>query len=232
MMTLQLPQISGTTAQQLTQIRSYLYQLVEYLQVAQNITQNREAAALQSHAPAAGGSAEVSQESWNKTKALIIKSAEIVETFSEKISAELSGKYVAQSEFGTYMEQTDLKLEATSKDITQAYTDIQTLQTETEQIRTTNAYIRSGLLDYDEAGNPVYGIEVGQRNTDGDKETFDAYARFTAGKLSFYDNNRVEVAYVSNYKMYITNMEITGSLMGGGYTVDMSDGWAWIWTGG
>lgn len=232
MMTLQLPQISGTTAQQLTQIRSYLYQLVEYLQVAQNATQDREAAALQSHAPAAGGSTGVSQESWNTFKALIIKSAEIVEAFSEKIDAELSGKYMAQSDFGTYTADTNLKLQANSERIDQVYSSVETLDTDTKQMRETSAYIRSGQLDTDSEGNPVYGIEVGQRNTDGNVETFDAYARFTAGKLSFYDNNRVEVAYVSNYKMYITNVEITGSLMGGGYTVDMSDGWAWVWTGG
>lgn len=229
---LQLPQISGSTSQQLAQIRSYLYQMVQYLQVAQNSV-GTPVTQIAGSSNAAGSKAEeVSQESWNATKALIIKSAEIVEVFSEKIDNVLSGKYVAQSAFGTYTEDTKLKLEATSKEIIQMYSDLQTLETDTAQLRDTTAYIRSGLLDYDGSGNPVYGIEVGQRNVEGEAETFKAYARFTAGKLSFYDNNRVEVAYVSNYKMYITNVEITGSLMGGGYTVDMSDGWAWIWTGG
>lgn len=93
-----------------------------------------------------------------------------------------------------------------------------------------NAHIKSGLLDYDN-GIPVYGLEVGQMNTINGVETFNKYARFTAGRLSFYDNNGTEVAYISDYKLYITHAEVTGTLKLGGYLVDTSNGVTFKWVG-
>lgn len=231
MMALQLPDFNGaTTSQKVGQIETYLYQLVRYLQVAQNTVQNTEAVAQQKGTmPATAVGGEISQAAWNATKSLIIKSAQIVDAFYEKISTRLEGEYVAQSDFGTYTKQTAAALAATSEALTQLYTNLQTLDAQTQQLINTTAYIRSGLLDEDEDGRPVYGIEVGQKDTDETgAETFNAYARFTADRLSFFDSYGKELAWVSGYKMYITHVEITGSIVGGGYEVDLSDGWAWI----
>ena len=63
----------------------------------------------------------------------------------------------------------------------------------------------------DETGIPVYGIEVGQRTEVNGEEVFDKYARFTANRLSFFDANGNEVAYISDYKLFISNVEVTGS---------------------
>lgn len=79
------------------------------------------------------------------------------------------------------------------------------------------AHINSGLLYTDENGIPVYGLEVGQRNLVNGQEVFNKYARFTASKLSFYDQNGTEVAYISDKKLYITHVEITVSLTHGGF---------------
>lgn len=234
-MTLQLPDINGaTTSQQVAQMKTYLFQLARYLQVAQNTVQNTEAVAQQKNAAAiAAAGGQISEAAWNTTKSLIIKSAQIVDAFYEKINARLEGEYVAQSDFGTYMQQTAAELEATSAALTQLYTNIQTLNAQTQQLLNTTAYIRSGLLDENEDGSPVYGIEVGQKDTDeSGAETFNAYARFTADRLSFFDSYGKELAWVSGYKLYIAHVEITGSITGGGYEVDLSDGWAWDWIGG
>ena len=58
---------------------------------------------------------------------------------------------------------------------------------------------------------PVYGIEVGQRTEIDGVEVFNKYARFTSDRLSFYDQNDNEVAYISDKKLYITHIEVTGS---------------------
>lgn len=234
-MTLTLPDINGKTPQQqLEQMKTYLYQLVSYLQVTQGTANNAETQALQRYVPAgiAQGSG-VDPQSWAAVKALIIKSADIVEAFYQEMSTRFEGKYVASSDFGTYTEETDLILQATSKEITQLYENVQTLTMDTESLIQTTAYIRSGLLDHEADGRPIYGIEVGQtdENEAGEK-LFNAYARFTADRLSFYDSYGKELAWISGERLYITNVEITGSLVGGGYTVDISDGWAWKWTGG
>jgi len=80
------------------------------------------------------------------------------------------------------------------------------------------AYLKSGLLYYTDAGIPVYGLEIGQSVTDeiSGEEIFNKYARFTSEKLSFYDNNGTEVAYISDKKLYIRIAQITVAFQIGG----------------
>ena len=96
-----------------------------------------------------------------------------------------------------------------------------------------NANIKSGLLYYDENEIPVYGLEIGQRNSINGVEVFNKFARFTSDRLSFYDQNDTEVAYVSDYKLYIRNVEITSSYKIGGYidTVTADGGVITKWVG-
>lgn len=78
------------------------------------------------------------------------------------------------------------------------------------------AYIKSGLLYYTDAGIPVYGIEIGQEVESNGTTVFNKFSRFTSEKLSFYDANGNEVAYISDKKLYIGQAEITTSLKVGG----------------
>lgn len=78
------------------------------------------------------------------------------------------------------------------------------------------AYIKSGLLYYTDAGIPVYGIEIGQEVESNGAKVFNKFSRFTSEKLSFYDANGNEVAYISDKKLYIGQAEITVSLKVGG----------------
>lgn len=99
------------------------------------------------------------------------------------------------------------------------------------------ATIKSGLLYYTDAGIPVYGIEIGQTVEDDDgTEVFNKFARFIPEKLSFYDQNGIEVAYISDKKLYIKMAHITVSLqLGGIIQLVMSNGdivKKWIGTGG
>lgn len=101
------------------------------------------------------------------------------------------------------------------------------------QALVTNAYIKSGLLDYDGSGLPIYGLEIGQTNNVNGVEVFDKFARFSSDRLSFFDQNDTEVAYVSDYKLYITNAEITGTLrLSGKFKIYYNNGLAFQWVGG
>ena len=175
---------------------------------------------------------EEAQASFNDIKSLIITSADIVNAYYEEINQRLTGEYVAQSDFGTYTEQTEARFSQTSTNMETLYTNVQTLESEVEGVEDklidVEAHIRSGLLYYDDSGTPIYGLEIGQKNDD---ESFNKYARFTADRLSFYDQNDTEVAYISDYKLYITNVEVTGTLKLGGYRIDTDNGLAFIWEG-
>lgn len=241
---LRLPEITGKNDhEKLVQLQSYLHQTVEQLQWAFNqidsgtgdgyvVVNGRTLPS--GEGSSAGGSTP--KETFNSIKSLIIKSADIIEAYSEKIQAELDGLYVAQSDFGSFQEKTNQQIEANSTGIDQLFTDVQTISGTVDglydQSIETQAYIRHGLLEYGEDGAPVYGIEVGQTNIIDGEETFSKFARFTSGRLSFFDANETEVAYISDYKLYITSAHITGELTVGRYMMDTTDGIAFLWVGG
>lgn len=234
-MDLRLPNINATTeAGQLKQIRSYLYQFAEQLQWALNTIETGGSLSggivtQSSGAISTGGQTET-EKNFNQIKSLIIKSADIVNAYYEQINARLKGLYVAQSDFGDFTEETLAVLEANSTGISQLYENLQTISDTVDglydaQIET-SAYIKSGLLYHGDNGAPVYGLEIGQTHSIDGVDTFDKFARFTSDRLSFYDRNDTEVAYISDYKLFITNAEVTGSLTLGVYKIDTSNGLA------
>lgn len=248
-----IPKITATNeAGKIAQIQSYLFQLSDQLRYALNALETSSSS---------GGSANVAfntasnstmqakdeksaESTFNEIKALIIKSADIVDAYSDEIKKKLSGEYVASSDFGTYKQDTEALISANSDNITAYYNNLQEIIPKVKEIEgsilETKAYIQSGELYVGDDGFPVYGIEVGQTNIVGEgeeeKKVFQQFARFTSNRLSFYDNNGSEVAYISDYKLYITHVEISGSLTLGGFVKNvLSDGGVvakWSRTGG
>lgn len=224
-MDFRFPKITAKDAEgQLRQMQSYMFQLVEQLNWAMKNVESGSSASgayMVNASTAAGGTEAKDQATFNSIKALIIKSADIVNAYYEVINARIKGQYVAQSTFGTFVEETTNELEATSSAINQVYTDLQEIITDIENagyaLIDVTAHIKSGLLYYGDDGAPVYGLEIGQRTEIDGVEHFNKYARFTAEKLSFYDSNDNEVAYISDKKLYITHVEVTGSFSLGGF---------------
>lgn len=220
-----LPNITATSPEgKLQQMQSFLYQTVEQLNWALNAIETGTGSSQVVNQNAMTGSSEEKKDavaSFSEIKSLIIKSADIVNAYYEKINARLAGEYVAQSDFGIFTELTEQRLEASSTAIEQFYTDLQQILTDIENVEHTlievNAHIKSGLLYYDDDGAPVYGLEIGQRNEIDGEEVFNKYARFTSEKLAFYDSNGSEVAYISDKKLYISHVEVTGSFTQGGF---------------
>ena len=223
---LRMPNINATTErEQLAQIRSYLYQFIPQLQWALNTIDTSAASNYvvkqTTHSVASSSQPFNFEVAFDALKPLIIKSADIVQAYYEEINSRLVGAYVAESDFGTFKQQTEQSLSQSSTDIEQAFANLQQILTDIENLNFTlaevNAHIRSGLLYYDDKEIPVYGLEIGQRNTIDGVEVFNKFARFTSDRLSFYDHNGTEVAYISDYRLYIRNVEITSSFKMGGY---------------
>ena len=299
---LRLPNINGKSEkEQIQEIRRYLYQLVGDLEFAFNAPGSSSDSVVISSPQ--GGKSQSSTNNMSASamfsvlKPLIIKSADIVDAYYEKITKKLEGLYVAESDFGTYKEETTQTITEHSTAIAQSFTNVQTIDTDlqgvftdlrtidtklsdevsgikknientagalskslddvessleesidgvsadlskritalaesVDAVLTVNAYTKSGLLYYDENELPVYGLEVGQTNTVNGEETFKKFARFTADRLSFYDQNDTEVAYISDYKLYITSVEILYNLIGGGFIIDFSRGFTLNFAGG
>ena len=237
---LRLPNITGLTErEQLSQVKSYLYQLVGQLQFAlNNIDATASNAVVNAPKTTPKSQQEINpQATFESIKSLIIKSADIVDAYYEGINSKLVGEYVAKSDFGEFSEYTEQSIAENSTEIERLFTNLQQIVTDIESIEykliEVNARIKAGLLYY-ESGVPVYGLEIGQKNIIDGVEVFDKYARFTSDRLSFYDQNGSEVAYISDYKLYIRNVEITGSYKIGGFvdTVQANGDVVTRWVGG
>lgn len=231
---------AGTDRERLMQIQSYLYQMAQQLQWAFDTIQTGGASEPSGYQnPKAQGSAgqNTSQDTFAGLKDLIIKSADIVNAFYAQINKRLEGVYVAQSDFGTYREATAADIQASNTSINQLFTNQREISATVEELYNqsvgTSAYLKSGLLHEGENGIPVYGLEIGQTNSVDGTSVFDKFARFTADRLSFFDSNDVEVAFISDYKLYITNAEISGSLrLSGRFKIYYNGGLAFQWIGG
>lgn len=231
---------AGNDRERLMQIQSYLYQMAQQLQWAFDTIQVSGGGS----GTAAPASQQVKQavqadpaSTFAGLKNLIIKSADIVNAYYQQINQRLEGIYVAQSDFGTYTEETAQEIQKNNTNINQLYTNIRTLSDTVDELYNStigsNAYLKSGLLYETESGVPVYGLEIGQTNSVGGATVFDKFARFTADRLSFYDAGDAEVAYISDYKLYITNAEISGSLwLSGKFKIYYNGGLAFQWIGG
>lgn len=238
---IQTPNITaGNDREKLQQIQSYLYKMAQQLQWAFDTIETGGGGSTYSSVTGAGKKTQVStdpESTFAGVKNLIIKSADIVNAYYAQINKRLEGIYVAQSDFGTYSEKTSLDIQANSNNINQLFTSTRQIAETVDVLYNasieTNAYLKTGLLGENKDGTPVYGLEIGQTSSVNGEPVFDKFARFSADRLSFFDRNDVEVAYISDYKLYITNAEITGSLsLAGRFKIYFNNGLAFQWTGG
>lgn len=246
-MNLRYPNITGATpAEQIQQLKGYLYQLVEQLNLGNDAAATAQIQSLPATGPAKSGDGTLQLTPtgmFNQIKSLIIKSADIVTAYSEEIQKDLSGLYVAQSDFGTYAESTNLQLQANSKNINALFDNVQLLQ---DQAISAKAYIKEGLLFYAgpdtleqelgvelAEGTPVYGLEVGQEVEREGSKVFDTFARFTSYGATFYDQNRQLSAYITNKQFSAPNVKVEETFTRGGYveTIDSNGGRVERWVG-
>lgn len=221
-----LPNITATTPEgKLQQMHSFLYQTVEQLNWAlSSIEDGTSGAGTAVPTAPANEKAEAENKaaaSFSEIKSLIIKSADIVNAYYETISHKLSGVYVAQSEFGIFEQTTSQTIQESCESISRIFEELQIVISDVDGVketqRETAATIRTGKLYETEDGISVYGMEIGQRTEVDGEEVFNKYAQFTADRLSFFDKNGIEVAYISDRVLHITDAEISGKFSHGGF---------------
>ncbi|MBR5571113.1 MAG: hypothetical protein IKV99_00525 [Oscillospiraceae bacterium] len=241
MMDLRYPNITGASeTAQLMQMRSYLHQLVDQLNMALKDMGGGGAqtyAAAMRQAAEAYGEKNTPANTFNSIKALIIKSADIVNAYYEEINRKLSGVYVAESDFGNYTQEVEQQILENAEGITQLFTDTELLELQVDTYtRETRAYIRTGAVAETADGRPIYGVEIGQADTEDGAGTFKKAARFTSDRLSFFDAADNEVAYISDKKLYISHVQITGTFNHGGFVDEAQSNGSivtkWIGIGG
>ena len=224
-LTLAYPSIAGkTTQEQLESMRRYLCGMAEQL----NLADWSARAALTEIAQAidADGLSEEEKKTtlsdYVALKSLIIKTADFAAANSEVWSAKLAGNYVAASDFGTYLEKTQLTIEGNSVGIKQLYD--YTAGVNNAFSVNAQQYIKTGLLYYNDV-TPVYGVGVGNIETtvtDGGGRIVDRTKNelltVTPKRISFWQEG-LEVAYLSGKKLHFPsgtleayNAKLTGTI--------------------
>ena len=247
---LDLPLISGaSTEAQVQQIKSYLFQMVQQLQWAFSQTESRETMERAVNKVTSAAKKEDNPvERFNSIKALIIKSADIVEAYYEKIDnlISTSGKYVAQSTFGTYTEDVAQQLSASADRIDQNIARLETITGAVDGIdnfqKVQQSYLHYGnvgttLDDSGMASENAPGIEIGDYQVMDDGQAVTAnrrFARFTAYGLELFGESKdaAPVAYIKQNRLFITNAEVTNSMKLGGFLIQKSNGLSFDWVGG
>lgn len=177
-------------------------------------------------------------------KALIIKTADDVQSAMAEVKAQMEGSYIAKSEWGNLRQDITSEITATAAGIVQEYgfeEQIESLQNDAASFGAyqtqTLQYIKTGLLYYDADNLPRYGVAVGEKlstvTVDGVTTLTrnDLCATFTSDRLSFWQGG-VEVAYVSNARLYIDNIRVLTKLSIGPWEITHANGFAIKYVGG
>ena len=223
-MSIPLPrQITGSGQEQLRQIQSYLFRLSQELELAlgtvdKQLLTLRDTAAQTERTVQAVSESQNPKAQFSSLKALIIKSADIVNAYYEEISRKLSGEYVAQSDYGTFRQETRQEIRENSQEITRAFSNMQVIEDTLAELNgavtQVNAWIKTGKLGEDQDSVPIYGVEIGQQTEKDGIVAFQKFARLLADRLSFFDRNGLEVSYIGEESMHITRAEVSALAAG------------------
>lgn len=247
------PAPRGSVGQQLQQQYAYLFQLAQDLNRAMEQAESRERVTEKAAAAQQSKTKEERAEQGRQAaelKSLIVKSADTVRSEMERIQSELKGSYVAQSDFGTYLERVSQEIKEDPTKLERYFHFASEIQADTDRVEAdfiayktdVEGYIRQGIVGYDGV-TPIIGIAIGQdiRTTRTGVETergvFDEIDKssnmsvWTTEKLSFFIGGQ-EAAYFSNGKLTVAQIatdRITGA---GKWDVSFTNGVKFKWIGG
>ena len=225
-MKLAYPSIVGkTSGEQLESMRRYLCTLTDQLNLAdwsagavlQEVSRAIDADSL----PDAERKTQLGN--FGQLKALIIKTADYAAANSESFKTQLSGNYVAVSDFGKYWQKATMTVDGNEFGIRQLYDYAAGINNDFAV--NSQQYVKTGLLYYNGAV-PVYGVGVGNIETtvtkDGETvvdQTKNELVTVTPGRLSFWQSGS-EVAYLTDKKLHFPSgtLEATNAVLSGTLT--------------
>lgn len=225
-MKLAYPSIAGkTSGEQLESMRRYLCTLTDQL----NLADWSASAVLQEVSRAIDADSLPDAErktqlgNFGQLKALIIKTADYAAANSESFKTQLSGNYVAVSDFGKYWQEATMTIDGNEFGIRQLYDYAAGINNDFTV--KSQQYVKTGLLYYNGAV-PVYGVGVGNIETtvtkDGETvvdQTKNELVTVTPGQVTFWQSGD-KIAYLSGKKLHFPSgtLEATNAVLSGTLT--------------
>ena len=247
--------LTGDAKKDATILYTHLFMMSEQLNAA---LQTLESNAANTSTSTVQAATEASSGAWGTTtvdpaisasyqalRSLIIKSADTVHAEMDALVETFASSYVAQSEYGSLVENLDTQITTTAEGILldldyssrldaldEASAGFSSYQAETEQ------YIKIGVVKYNDDGTTEAGVVVGKNlstvTVDGRElvRSANMYSCFTAERLSFW-KDEVEVAYFSNRTLYVTDVAVNDKItLGGKWQISHTNGFSIKWIGG
>lgn len=256
------PLLRGTEQEQLAQLRSYLFQAAQHLNLALNDLSMDSFGKDVQEAIQEGGtqSAEKVQTSVDQTasalKDLIIKTANVIYQQMDVLETVLRSEYVAVSDFGQYQEEIESRLTQTAENTTAAYDYAAKISADTdarltelagdqdalrEMLVKSSGYIKQGIIGYNGAV-PIIGIAIGQDvkttgkvEVDGQTyEVVDTTSNMTTWtpERMSFFINGTEAAWFSNGALHVGRIEVSERIVGGNWDISFTSGLTVKWIGG
>jgi len=197
---------TGSTEDRLNGLYSYLYQLVEAL----NVSLGSAAAPAAAGSEAARGAVSAAKsgtdaDSYQQLRSLIIKTAAEVTGSIRRTVTDIAHEYMAQSEFGTYEEYLSSRISQGADGVLMEWNAVNGITTSvaefSQYIAESDVYIQVGIVKYNEDGTAEAGVVIGknlQKVTVDGKELITSqnlYALFTAEELSFWQDGVCRARY-------------------------------------
>ena len=243
------PMLTGSPVEQVSQMRTYLFQLAEMLNVALTETDNKITTVKEDSQQSVSASKAEADNSYKALRNLIIKTGDTVILVRDEINQTLRSSYVSKSDYGAYYEQIETSVKQTAESVLTSYdydAKISDVLGRVEGLDNWTAhvegYIRQGIIGEDESGLPIIGIAIGQNLRSLGKQTVggveydvlddtQSCAFYTATGISFRLGGK-EVAYLTNEREFITDLMIGGTLIQGNWQISTTYGYTLKWIGG
>lgn len=220
-MNIQYPFVSeGPAESQVQQIKDYLYQLVDQLNLqdfsAEKVFEE-VSKAIDADMVANGNNEQAAKlKEYANLKALIIKTGDYSLNHSEEFEKVLKASFSASSDMGQYDEELVQKVKENAEGIERLFDYTAGINNEDGRWGVgTKQFVKTGLLYYDEGQVPVFGVGVGVINKIvAENDTVvdmsqNQLATFTADEIAFWDNGN-KVAYVSGNAINFPAANIRG----------------------
>lgn len=170
------PPLRGTTEKKIAALQQYLTRMAMNINSAVNSLPEATAALIQQEGQTgSGNSKEIKdlQAKADSLKSLIVKTAKEVYEIIDKKTEEYEGLYVAQSDFGTYLEENKSIIETTARGTIESYDFIgivdeymgEDLETIRDYITSINGYIKRGIITDPTTGYECLGIVISEDAT-------------------------------------------------------------------
>lgn len=203
---LRYPAISGTTAdEKITEMQSYMKQMVDQLNYAVNYVSSDNATGgsslyeqkvSESNPNASVDSKKTFTEKFSDSdfrnlKQLILNSGDIMNSYYQNFVMRLSGELkVYSGDFGEYLREVEQVLDIGADKISQNINDVQIVN---KDALITEAFITSGYIGDDENGLPMYGVGIRQSDT---------FGKLIAGEIT-YEGKTIDEMSAEEVKLFL-----------------------------